>query len=316
MSDAAGHMLTPTPRLDPRRPDLGFCAMRRGAVGILLLVTAGVAAGVRPVAAAPGSNVLTNGTVTPGSGTVTTSFLFSVDYSSPAAFAAISVVAVVAGKTVPLTLVSGTDIAGTYRGSALLPAGSWPITFQATATKRNNPTLLGPTVVVLAPTPTPRPTLGPTPAPPAATPTPAPTAAVGSVSPSPGGGASTQPSGMPHSPGGSGFASVTSTPSAAGGGGSGGSLEDGLGTFLTGGLAAILLLAAVGFTAIWRDRRRETEAAQAPSAPPTNVPPSPPPRRRSSAWERDYAVQDEPIGTVEFEELTQERPARSDDPPG
>ncbi len=274
-------------------------------LGALLLVSVTG----RAAAARPPKNTLTNGWVSPGSGLTTTTFVFSVDYTSPGGFPASGVVAQVANLSVPLALVLGTNVNGTYRGSSLLPAGSWPVTFQATAA-HGVPPLGGPTVVVLtptpAPTPTPRATPRPTPVPTAPVATPSPTPTVGSPSTSPsatGGTVSSSPSETQRSGGGLPSGSSTLTPVAGGPGGSGTSLEDGLGTFLTGGLAAIGLLAAVGFTAIWRDRRRERAAAIAATAAPAAPPPAPAPRRRASTWERDYAVQDEPVGTVEFDEL-------------
>lgn len=128
-------------------------------------------------AAAP--NQLSNGGVTPGTGTTQTTFTFSVVYSSERDFAATGVVALVAGSSVTLSLVSGTSTAGTHQGSASLPAGTWPVTFQAQATQGPDATLAGPTVVVSAPaTPqpvpvTPAPTPKPVIAPPLPTPRPA-----------------------------------------------------------------------------------------------------------------------------------------------
>ena len=126
-------------------------------------------------AAAP--NQLRSGGVTPGTGTPQTSFTFSVVYSSERDFAATSVVALVAGRSVRLSLVSGSATAGTYRGSASLPAGRWPVSFEAQATQGPNATLAGPTVAVSAPAATPKPvpvTPAPTPKPVIATPVPTP----------------------------------------------------------------------------------------------------------------------------------------------
>lgn len=125
-------------------------------------------------AAAP-PNQLSNGSVTPGTGTPQTTFTFSVVYSSERDFAATSVVALVAGRSVRLSLVSGTATAGTYRGSATLPAGRWPVSFEAQATQGPIATIAGPTVAVSAPAATPKPvpvTPAPTPRPPIATPAP------------------------------------------------------------------------------------------------------------------------------------------------
>jgi len=254
--------------------------------------------------------------VLPTSGRTTTTFVFSVQYVS-ANNPATSVVALVGTRTVPLSLFSGTALNGTYRGSSLLPAGSWLVTFLATAPK-NDPTFTGPTVVVLAvtpaPTPTRRPTPVPTAAPPTASPTPAASVPPGSPSSSPyGATVSVQPSGTPPITGSPASGTITPTPIPGGGGGSNGSLENDLGTVLTGGLAAILLLAAVGFTAIWRDRRREQAAATTAAVPRGAVAPPPPPRRRASTWERDYAAQDEPIGTVDLDDSADEGSGESED---
>lgn len=291
--------------------------MSRSAIAALLLGALVVVAASGRVVAAPGRNTLTNGSVSPGSGSTTTNFVFSVAFFSPGGFAATSVVAVVASKTVPLTLVSGTDVNGTYEGSSLLPDGSWPVTFQATAAGRNDPILAGPTVVVLTPTPAPTPTLRPTPVPTQPAPTPSATPGASSGPPQPSasaseGTASAQPSPTEQPSGsalGAGSGSARATPLVGGGASSGGSLEGDLGTFLTGGLAAIGLLAVIGFTAIWRDRRREHVAGLAVTATPAAAAPLMPSRRRPSTWERDYAVQDEPIGTVEFDD-----PAPKEDP--
>ena len=130
-----------------------------------------------PVAAA---NELRNGSVTPTLGTTQTTFAFSVDYVTPSAQqAASSVTAVVGPASVGLRLTAGTATDGTWTGQSTLPAGTWQVTFVA-ATQGSDPTLAGPTVVVVGPpptaTPTPVPTPPPTATPPPATPTPAPTA--------------------------------------------------------------------------------------------------------------------------------------------
>jgi hypothetical protein len=68
-----------------------------------------------------------------------------------------------------------------------------------------------------------------------------------------------------------------------------------------GGLVAIGLLAVVGFAAIWRDRRRREEEgpvlAGAPSAAP--MPTANP--RPVADWQRDFGLEDEPIGTIEYQ---------------
>ena len=130
------------------------------------------------LAAAAAPNQLRGGSVTPGSGTTQTTFTFSVTYSSEKDFPATSVVALVAGRSVQLQLVSGSASAGTYRGSAALAAGRWPVTFEAQAAQGPAASMAGPTIVVSAPPapPTPQPVPVATPAPPP--PAPAPTVSV------------------------------------------------------------------------------------------------------------------------------------------
>ena len=99
---------------------------------------------------------------------------------------------------------------------------------------------------------------------------------------------------------------------AAGGLGGGGDVGQQLGTIITGGLAAIVLLAVVGFAAIWRDRRRREEgeltvAAVGPVGPVAQTVARPRREARPQAdWERDYGLDDEPIGTIEYEPPAEE----------
>lgn len=127
-----------------------------------------------PVAAAP--SALTDGTVTPGSGTTATTFTFTVRYSSETGFEAARVWADVAGSQVELALLTGNPEKGTWQGGSTLPAGDWPVTFEADASNGSDPSLAGPTVSVVAADPPPPPaTPTPTPAPtPVATATPGP----------------------------------------------------------------------------------------------------------------------------------------------
>jgi hypothetical protein len=145
----------------------------------LWVLGAALLAAVLTAAPAPAhaASVLSNGSVTPASGTTATSFAFSVDYnSSNPVQNARAVWADVAGDTVQLALVSGNTHDGTWTGRSTLPVGSWAVTFHATTSTDPQPDpLAGPIVnVVQAPTPAPTPTPQPTPAP---TPTPRPTAA-------------------------------------------------------------------------------------------------------------------------------------------
>ena len=161
----------------------------------VLAALAGLLVSVGAVAA-DGPNQLSNGRVSPTSGTTSTAFTFSVDYRSANDFAATSVVAVVAGRSVNLQLVGGTASAGSFRGTSALPAGQWPVSFHADARQGPDATLAGPTMVVTAPAPaTPPPTAATTPQPPPpAKPTPAPSASSAGP-PSPGATTRTSPSG-------------------------------------------------------------------------------------------------------------------------
>jgi hypothetical protein len=94
-------------------------------------------------------------------------------------------------------------------------------------------------------------------------------------------------------------ASPLAVPSAGGG-----DVAQQLSTFLTGGVVAVGLLGAVGFAAIYADRRRRAAASPAVGPPGAQSPPSTTPARvrssRTGGWE-DYALDNEPIGTVEPE---------------
>ena len=138
-------------------------------------------------AAAP--NQLSRGEVTPRSGTTQTTFIFSVAYGSKRDFPATSVVALIAGRSVRLSLVSGTPAEGSFRGSATLPAGKWSVRFEAEASQGPPASLDGPTIVV-SPTATPKPVPAPTPKPASATPVPTPRPATATTPPPP---RSTQP---------------------------------------------------------------------------------------------------------------------------
>jgi hypothetical protein len=81
-------------------------------------------------------------------------------------------------------------------------------------------------------------------------------------------------------------------------------------TILAGGVMASGALALIGFVAILLDRRRRTRDARLELLPndARHVPPAPAaasatrarPARPPTAWERDYALDDAPIGTVEY----------------
>ena len=158
-------------------------AVRR--LGAVLLAVAWLASSPLSAVAAP-PNALSNGRVTPTSGATTTVFGFAVDYASEHGFAATSVAALVAGRSVALTLVAGSATGGTYGGSATLPAGTWQVTFEAQATQGPSASLVGPTLVVTAPAPAPPPTPAPPPAQPTAAAKPTPRPATPMPTPTPG----------------------------------------------------------------------------------------------------------------------------------
>jgi hypothetical protein len=292
------------------------------AVVATLLVPVLVVLAAGPTAAAP-ANQLVNGSVQPGSGTTATRFVFSVRYRSGQDIEPTSVVAVAGNVVVPLSLASGVPSNGRYRGWARLPVGKWPVTFQATA-RGNDPDLDGPTITVKrapAPNPTPRPTPAPTAAPtspptvppPAAPQTTAPTTPApatpatpaateppaGSAPPSP------APTTLESEPAGNGAS--TATPGTSGDPAAGvvDDTEQQLITILTGGLIAIGALTLIGIFALLRDRRRRATDARLellPEGAATEVAaPRPSPAARApAAWERDFALDEEPIGTVEY----------------
>jgi hypothetical protein len=252
---------------------------------------------VAPTYGAPPNNTLSHGSVTPTSGTTTTVFVFAVDYSGTPA----TVTASVANRTVSMSLSSGQPTHGTFRGSASLPAGSWPVTFLANAQGKDPSPLPGPTVTVFpAPTvaPTPRPTSAPTPVPtkppPPLTATPLPPTQVPSAT------ASASRAGYPAASGFLGGFVVTPAPSTPGAPPALGGPEAGdeLWTLLMGGLIAISVLAFVAMVAILRDRQRQQVGERLAFL--DNAPDVPPPlsfRTRPDFEEHDLA--NRPIGTVE-----------------
>jgi hypothetical protein len=125
--------------------------------------TASLLAATVPLVAMADANELSDGSVTPTTGTHQTVFVFRVRYASSQGFAATSVSADVANTTVPMTLVTGSETEGTYEGAATLPAGTWSVVFQADAAQGTDPVLPGPTVTVIGPSPPPTPTPAPTP---------------------------------------------------------------------------------------------------------------------------------------------------------
>jgi hypothetical protein len=118
------------------------------------------------------ASVLSDGSVTPLSGTTATAFSFSVHYTSDGSPArpAQAVWAQVGGAIVTLSKVSGSSHDGIWQGTASLPAGTWQVTFHASTSGDPQPDpLSGPIVTVTQappPPPTPQPTAPPVPVPP------------------------------------------------------------------------------------------------------------------------------------------------------
>ena len=100
-----------------------------------------------PSIASAASNELTAPDVSPARGTVDTVFTFTVDYEGR--FGATGVTVAVGGKLLALTRISGSPEAGTWAGSATLPAGAWAPLFAATVEQGGPPLVSGPTVTVL-----------------------------------------------------------------------------------------------------------------------------------------------------------------------
>jgi len=287
-------------------------------------------------------NGLVSPSVSPRTGTPATTFVFSVTYDGrdPAS----SVVAIVAGQTVSLALVSGTTTSGAYSGASQLAAGTWTVTFSADASRGNDPTAGGGTVQVNAPTPIPTPVPTPVPTPPPVVVIPAPT-------PPPAGGATAPPQSSPTplpapidgqqppagatssassagplpssqdavtGPAGGGVFSAAPSPVAAGAGSVGviPSSTDWLWPILVGGVGLIAMVAAWGLIVAARDRRRrQAEQAALAAATPGLVPSADPEQPRAAAvWELDAQLEEEKIGTVDFlplgkEEAGEEAPA-------
>ena len=159
---------------------------RRAARALRILAAALLALSFASATApARAASVLSDGSVTPESGTTATAFTFSVHYTSTETPTrpAQAVWAQVGGVTVTLIKVSGSAHDGTWQGTATLPAGTWQVIFHATTSGDPQPEPLpGPIITVTEPPPTPTP--APTP-PPIAAPTPLPPAPPPSTNPPP-----------------------------------------------------------------------------------------------------------------------------------
>ncbi len=304
---------------------------RWASVATLGLLLAALCALPAPLRAAQ-PNQLASPSVSPGAGTTATTFVFSVRYEGrdPAT----SVVAIVAGQTVNLALVSGTTSSGVWSGGAQLPAGNWAVNFSAVATRGNDPTTGGGTVQVAAPTPVPTPvpppTAAPTPPPVVAPPAPTPPPAGGPAGaapatpaplPAPIGGqeppAGTTASGAPGGPlpssqdavaGTAGGGVFSPAPNAVPIGGTGvvstlPGRMDWLGPVMLGGLGVIALVAAWGLLIGARDRRRRKAEQAALVAAMPHIGPAAADAEKARAaavWELDAQLEEETIGTVDF----------------
>lgn len=113
----------------------------------LPLVLAAVAAllGAPSLVSAAG-NDLSDPSVSPTSGTVTTVFTLRVRYDGK--FPASTVSVAVAGLSLPMTQVSGSLAEGTWAVSTLLPAGTWTPTFSSSVERGNTGTVTGPVISV------------------------------------------------------------------------------------------------------------------------------------------------------------------------
>ncbi|HET6744844.1 MAG TPA: hypothetical protein VFH90_03235 [Candidatus Limnocylindria bacterium] len=289
-------------------------ALRLQAAGGAALIVVLLLSFTQPSTAAQ-PNQLLNPAVDPVNGTTSTTMTFSVRFESAQGNAPTNVTAVVGNVVIPLTLSSGAAANGRYRGSAKLPEGTWQVLFQASA-QGNDPSLDGPEVTIRpAATPTPKPTTQPTPRPTIA-PTqrpPPPSSAPQTTAPTTPDPATNAPSDSPQAsalpssgetevPG---SAPATGTPQPSDGlpARDGTDGERQLVTILTGGLIAIGALALIGFFAVFRDRRRrkgEAQLAYLPEGAADVAAKPPPPARVPTKWERDFALDEEPIGTVEY----------------
>jgi hypothetical protein len=122
--------------------------MRLGGPVLLLATLAALLMAPSSVSAAQ-PNELRAADVSPSSGLTSKPFTFSVEYGSRAGNPAQSVSLSVAGTTVPLSLVSGTAVGGTWQTTRLLLPGVWAVTFRAQVAKGNQPSLAFGTVEVL-----------------------------------------------------------------------------------------------------------------------------------------------------------------------
>jgi hypothetical protein len=164
-------------RTQHRRPAATPLAALCAALFIVLALAA-------PVLANEGSTKLSNATVSPRSGTPTTTITFAVGYVNHEGSAPSHVSVLIDGTAHAMTGAGGSTwkTGVTYHWSTTLAAGTHTVTFSAESRDKFSDTIDGGTVTITAPSPTPKPTPKPTPTPapdptprPTPTPTPAPT---------------------------------------------------------------------------------------------------------------------------------------------
>jgi hypothetical protein len=282
---------------------MGALRRRVCAIAVLASLVAALTGPLGQVSGAP-PNQLSNPSVSPTTGSTTTTFVFGVRYvgDQPAT----SVTAVVGSRSIALSLTSGSATDGTYAGSSNLPPGTWTVTFVAVAAKGNSPTVTGPTVTVTGPSPSPVPTpapvvtAAPTAAPATAT-TPAPKpvatpAAKPAATPTPSGSAVPVGAAVPGESIGP-QASDLPLPRSEGD-----ALPGFFWPIMSGGFGLIGVVVAYWLLASRRDRRRQELAAEmaltaSVSARDTGA--AEPPRPRAG-WEVDAELEEAPIGTVEY----------------
>jgi hypothetical protein len=123
----------------------------RRTVLLLAMLAALVMAPSSVFAASP--NELRAADVSPVIGLSTHPFAFSIQYHSAADNPAQSVSVSVAGISMPLLLVSGTAIDGTWQATGPLPTGTWTVTFTAQVANGEQPSLTFGEVQVVADSP-------------------------------------------------------------------------------------------------------------------------------------------------------------------
>jgi hypothetical protein len=176
--EATPHGMLPLPRSVRHRGTVARSAAIAAALSLFALVPFVVA----PVAAVtcPDNGSLTNGAVSPGTGTTSTTFVFSAVYQDAAGETPSRVWARFANGGPDIVDMGGSgnlQTGVTYVGSSKLPAGSWSIRIRVIPAGVTTFCQLSvPVTVTVAPTPTPKPTPVPT-AKPTPKPTPKPTSA-------------------------------------------------------------------------------------------------------------------------------------------